>query len=213
VAAALLGLAILLITNVVRNRHARSKPFRCDRTVLHATSMTGLRVGPLGPASEQKLFTCMMSCCAAAMVLHNSHAYWVLFSLIPPVAGKLLPTCRVCCCCSGLPLERMSMCCGGCGAQVTWKESLDNNAAWDTLTWFAALIGMASYLNKYGFIAWFSNQVQYSPSIGPLLMSACVRCPSAAHLLQHMPSVFLCSTGSFASLQARLLYEEVKEAL
>ena len=42
---------------------------------------------------------------------------------------------------------------------TSWKESLSNNAAWDTLTWFAALIGMASYLNKYGFIAWFSNQV------------------------------------------------------
>ena len=31
--------------------------------------------------------------------------------------------------------------------------------AWDTLTWFAALIAMASYLNKFGFIQWFSNQV------------------------------------------------------
>ena len=43
--------------------------------------------------------------------------------------------------------------------QVTWKECLSNNAAWDTLTWFAALIGMASYLNKYGFIKWFSSKV------------------------------------------------------
>ncbi|CAK0745861.1 dityrosine synthesis enzyme [Coccomyxa viridis] len=42
---------------------------------------------------------------------------------------------------------------------VTWKECLSNNAAWDTLTWFAALIGMASYLNKYGFIKWFSGKV------------------------------------------------------
>lgn len=42
---------------------------------------------------------------------------------------------------------------------VTWKECLSNNGAWDTLTWFAALIGMASYLNKYGFIKWFSDQV------------------------------------------------------
>lgn len=42
---------------------------------------------------------------------------------------------------------------------VTWKECLSDNQAWDTLTWFAALIGMASYLNKYGFIAWFSDKV------------------------------------------------------
>ena len=32
--------------------------------------------------------------------------------------------------------------------------------AWDTLTWFAALIGMASYLNKFGFIKWFSDQAR-----------------------------------------------------
>jgi hypothetical protein len=31
--------------------------------------------------------------------------------------------------------------------------------AWDTLTWFAALIAMAAYLNKFGFIAWFSSKV------------------------------------------------------
>ena len=51
---------------------------------------------------------------------------------------------------------------------VTWKECLSNNAAWDTLTWFAALIGMASYLNKYGFIKWFSDQVilSYQPAGG-----------------------------------------------
>ena len=42
---------------------------------------------------------------------------------------------------------------------TTWKECLSNNAAWDTLTWFAALIAMASYLNKYGFIKWFSGKV------------------------------------------------------
>ena len=31
--------------------------------------------------------------------------------------------------------------------------------AWDTLTWFAALIAMASFLNKFGFIQWFSDRV------------------------------------------------------
>eukprot|EP00873_Tetraselmis_striata_P041184 jgi/Tetstr1/461448/TSEL_006557.t1 len=42
---------------------------------------------------------------------------------------------------------------------TTWKECLSNNQAWDTLTWFAALIAMAAYLNKEGFIPWFSGQV------------------------------------------------------
>ena len=42
---------------------------------------------------------------------------------------------------------------------VTWKECLGQGVAWDTLTWFAALIAMADYLNKYGLIKWFSNGV------------------------------------------------------
>jgi di/tricarboxylate transporter len=42
---------------------------------------------------------------------------------------------------------------------VTWKECLAEGTAWDTLVWFAALIAMAGYLNKYGLIAWFSNTV------------------------------------------------------
>jgi di/tricarboxylate transporter len=41
---------------------------------------------------------------------------------------------------------------------VSWKQCLSDNQAWDTLTWFAALIAMASYLNKYGFIGWFSDK-------------------------------------------------------
>ena len=42
---------------------------------------------------------------------------------------------------------------------VSWKQCLSDNQAWDTLTWFAALIAMAAYLNKFGFIAWFSDKV------------------------------------------------------
>eukprot|EP00892_Ulva_mutabilis_P002129 jgi/Ulvmu1/11917/UM081_0077.1 len=42
---------------------------------------------------------------------------------------------------------------------VTWKQCLSNNGAWDTLTWFAALIAMAAHLNKFGFIPWFSEKV------------------------------------------------------
>ncbi|KAL4446332.1 hypothetical protein ABPG77_003139 [Micractinium sp. CCAP 211/92] len=42
---------------------------------------------------------------------------------------------------------------------VSWKQCLSDNQAWDTLTWFAALIAMAAYLNKYGFISWFSDKV------------------------------------------------------
>jgi anion transporter len=42
---------------------------------------------------------------------------------------------------------------------TTWKENLAQGASWETLSWFAALIAMANHLNKFGFIAWFSNKV------------------------------------------------------
>ena len=42
---------------------------------------------------------------------------------------------------------------------ISWKDCLSDNQAWDTLTWFAALIGMAAALNKLGFISWFSDKV------------------------------------------------------
>lgn len=42
---------------------------------------------------------------------------------------------------------------------MEWKENLAQGPAWETLSWFAALIGMATYLNKFGFIAWFSDKV------------------------------------------------------
>ena len=42
---------------------------------------------------------------------------------------------------------------------VTWKECLAESVACDTLTWSAAHIAMAGYLNKYGFISWLSETV------------------------------------------------------
>ena len=42
---------------------------------------------------------------------------------------------------------------------ISWKECLAEGPAWDTLTWFAALIAMAAYLQKYGLIPWFADSV------------------------------------------------------
>ncbi|CAM8933846.1 unnamed protein product [Rhodiola kirilowii] len=42
-----------------------------------------------------------------------------------------------------------------------WDDSSSyaESVAWDTLTWFAALIAMDGYLNKYGLLSWFSETV------------------------------------------------------
>jgi DASS family divalent anion:Na+ symporter len=38
-----------------------------------------------------------------------------------------------------------------------WDDVKNETGAWDTLVWFAALVMMASFLNKLGMIPWFSQ--------------------------------------------------------
>jgi DASS family divalent anion:Na+ symporter len=42
---------------------------------------------------------------------------------------------------------------------LKWKDVLEEKEAWNTLVWFAALVMMASYLNKLGFVTWFSQTI------------------------------------------------------
>jgi len=42
---------------------------------------------------------------------------------------------------------------------LNWNDVKQETAAWDTLVWFAALVMMASFLNKLGMIPWFSKAV------------------------------------------------------
>lgn len=43
---------------------------------------------------------------------------------------------------------------------LTWTDIKKEQSAWDTLTWFAALVMMGAYLNKTGFISWLGELVQ-----------------------------------------------------
>ncbi|HEX7554433.1 MAG TPA: DASS family sodium-coupled anion symporter [Geothrix sp.] len=40
---------------------------------------------------------------------------------------------------------------------LTWEDIKNETGAWDTLVWFAALVMMASFLNKLGMVPWFSK--------------------------------------------------------
>jgi DASS family divalent anion:Na+ symporter len=42
---------------------------------------------------------------------------------------------------------------------LTWQDILAEKGAWDTIVWFAALVMMATQLNRLGFIAWFGDTV------------------------------------------------------
>ncbi|MCU4378968.1 anion permease [Acinetobacter haemolyticus] len=58
---------------------------------------------------------------------------------------------------------------------LTWEDILTQKSAWDTITWFAALVMMATYLNKLGLIAWFSGVLESGiGSLGLSWMPACL---------------------------------------
>lgn len=42
---------------------------------------------------------------------------------------------------------------------LTWADLSAEKGAWNTLTWFSALVMMANYLNKLGFIPWMSKHL------------------------------------------------------
>ncbi|HSX14199.1 MAG TPA: DASS family sodium-coupled anion symporter [Chlamydiales bacterium] len=42
---------------------------------------------------------------------------------------------------------------------LQWKDVIQETSAWDTFLWFAILLTFATFLNKLGFITWFSKEV------------------------------------------------------
>ncbi len=47
---------------------------------------------------------------------------------------------------------------------LTWEDIKKEQGAWDTLTWFAALVMLANFLNELGMVSWFSNMMKSSVS-------------------------------------------------
>lgn len=42
---------------------------------------------------------------------------------------------------------------------LSWEDVLKEKGAWDTLIWFATLVSMATALNQFGLMRWFSDNV------------------------------------------------------
>lgn len=42
---------------------------------------------------------------------------------------------------------------------LSWDDILKNKGAWDTITWFSALVMMASFLGKLGLVSWLAHTV------------------------------------------------------
>ena len=42
---------------------------------------------------------------------------------------------------------------------LKWKDVLEEHGAWDAFIWFSILVTLATFLNKFGFMSWFSHVV------------------------------------------------------
>jgi L-tartrate/succinate antiporter len=97
---------------------------------------------------------------------------------------------------------------------ISWDDVVSNKNAWNTLTWFATLVAMASGLARVGFLKWLSAifasyLTGHSPSVillGLLLLfyfSHYFFASLTAHTTALMP--VLLATGAAAGLDVRLL--------
>ncbi len=57
---------------------------------------------------------------------------------------------------------------------LTWDDVKKEQGAWDTLTWFAAVVMMATYLDKLGLVSWFGQLIKASVSGMPWVLSSII---------------------------------------
>eukprot|EP01026_Neomeris_dumetosa_P043776 TRINITY_DN36780_c1_g1_i2.p1 TRINITY_DN36780_c1_g1~~TRINITY_DN36780_c1_g1_i2.p1 ORF type:complete len:537 (-),score=49.51 TRINITY_DN36780_c1_g1_i2:244-1854(-) len=117
------------------------------------------RLQQMGPPSRQQYV--LLATMAAAVTL------WVLGDAIGI---------------SSVVTAMMGLCTLLATGVLTWKDCLQNSAAWDTLTWFAILVGMSGQLNSLGIIKYFAD------SVGGMLTSSAMSWPQlfvALHLVYY----------------------------
>lgn len=108
------------------------------RQTPHAKQMAEERLKNLGPMKEKEWI--MLGAFILLIIL------WVIG---PSIGIKATVTAMV-----GLAVLLLT-------GIIRWREVLEEQGAWDTFIWFATLITLASYLNKFGFTEWFSQYVVY----------------------------------------------------
>lgn len=86
---------------------------------------------------------------------------------------------------------------------LDWDDCLNEKSAWDTLAWFAVLVGMAGQLTNLGIVSWMSSCVAKS------LVSLSLSWPAAFALLQaayfFIHYLFASQTGHVGALYSAFL--------
>ncbi|CAN0906785.1 Dicarboxylate transporter 2.1, chloroplastic [Linum grandiflorum] len=86
---------------------------------------------------------------------------------------------------------------------LEWEDCLSEKSAWDTLAWFAVLVGMAGQLTNLGIVTWMSG------CVGKLLQSLSLSWPAAFGVLQaayfFIHYLFASQTGHVGALYSAFL--------
>ncbi|KAI3448246.1 hypothetical protein Pfo_004911 [Paulownia fortunei] len=86
---------------------------------------------------------------------------------------------------------------------LDWDDCLSEKSAWDTLAWFAVLVGMAGQLTNLGIVSWMSNCVAKSLQSLSLSWPAAFIVLQAAYFLIHY--LFASQTGHVGALYSAFL--------
>ncbi|GAU24103.1 hypothetical protein TSUD_388960 [Trifolium subterraneum] len=86
---------------------------------------------------------------------------------------------------------------------LNWEDCLNEKSAWDTLAWFAILVGMASQLTNLGIVTWMSDCVANNLRSFSLSWPASLAVLQAAYFFIHY--LFASQTGHVGALYSAFL--------
>ncbi|RZB71497.1 Dicarboxylate transporter 2.1, chloroplastic [Glycine soja] len=86
---------------------------------------------------------------------------------------------------------------------LDWNNCWNEKSAWDTLAWFAILVGMASQLTNLGYVSWMSDCVANNLRSFSLSWPASVAVLQAAYFFIHY--LFASQTGHVGALYSAVL--------
>ncbi|KAI9120433.1 hypothetical protein K1719_007466 [Acacia pycnantha] len=86
---------------------------------------------------------------------------------------------------------------------LDWNDCLNEKSAWDTLAWFAILVGMAGQLTNLGIVTWMSDCVANSLQSFSLSWPASLLVLQAAYFFIHY--LFASQTGHVGALYSAFL--------
>ncbi|XP_047341995.1 dicarboxylate transporter 2.1, chloroplastic-like [Impatiens glandulifera] len=94
---------------------------------------------------------------------------------------------------------------------IDWDDCLSEKSAWDTLVWFAVLIGMANQLTTLGVVTWISDGVANTLSSGSMSLPAKFFVMQAAYFGIHY--MFASQTAHVGALFSAFLAMQLKSTV